>query len=352
MSANATNNAPAIGIKQFTLDVLNGSSLGVVVALIPAALTSQILALFPGNHVAGAITMMVTVAQSLLSVFAAMAVGHMLRLETLDAACIALATFVSSGAITTSKGVFVLNGTGSILNIMLTTFISAAMVLLIHRHLGQLKLVIEPTIVLIIGGGIGILTLPAMVAVQTFVGQLVASATHLTPILMGIVLGIIFAVLIVSPLSSVGIAMAIALTGIGSGAANAGIVVASFTLAWIGASANPLGGTLAHFLGSPKIQMANMLRRPLLFVPVIIGAGICGGAASLLQMNGTPFSAGFGFAGLIGPLTALQQSHGVLVWLRVLLTFVVIPVLAAGGLKWLFVNQLGWIKPQDAQLGE
>ncbi len=111
MSANATNNAPAIGIKQFTLDVLNGSSLGVVVALIPAALTSQILALFPGNHVAGAITMMVTVAQSLLSVFAAMAVGHMLRLETLDAACIALATFVSSGAITTSKGAFVFNGT-------------------------------------------------------------------------------------------------------------------------------------------------------------------------------------------------------------------------------------------------
>ncbi len=233
---------------------------------------------------------------------------------------------------------------------MLTTFISAGVVVLIHQHLGQLKMVVEPTLILIVGGGIGLMTLPAMTAVQTFVGQLVANATHLTPILMGIVLGIIFGILIVSPLSSVGIATAISLTGTGSGAANAGIVVTSFVLAWFGATVNPLGGTLAHFLGSPKIQMANMLRRPRLFIPVIMGSGLCGGAASWLGMSGTPFSAGFGFSGLIGPLTALQQSHGQLVGLRVLLAFVIIPVIVSVVLKWGFIDGWHLIATDDVRL--
>lgn len=74
--------------------------------------------------------------------------------------------------------------------------------------------------------------------------------------------------------------------------------MASFTLALMGASVNPIGGTLAHFVGSPKIQMANMLVKPKLFIPTSIGA-----VATMLNIKGTPFSAGFGFSGLVGPLT-------------------------------------------------
>ncbi len=339
-------------LKEFTLDVLNGSSLGIVITLIPAALTSQILKLFPAGAVVSQITMMVTVTQSLLAAIAAIVVGHMLRLQIMDTACIALATFISSGAIVTlPKGAgYALSGTGSILNIMLTLFISTGLVLLVKDHLGQLKIVLEPTIILLIGGGIGLATLKPMVAVQTVVGDVVATATHLTPILMGIVLAILFAVLILSPLSTVGIATAISLAGVGSGAANAGIVVASFTLAWMGASVNPLGGTLAHFLGSPKIQMANMLSRPRLFIPVIIGAGINGAVAAALKMNGTPFSAGFGFSGFIGPLTAWQESAGHLLGIRVLVTFVLVPVVLAGTLNFLFVKRTGFIQPENLKL--
>ncbi len=168
---------------------------------------------------------------------------------------------------------------------------------------------------------------------------------------MGILLGMIFAFLVVSPLSSVGIATAIGLSGVGSGAANAGIVVASFTLAVMGSSVNPLGGTLAHFIGSPKIQMANMLTKPRLFIPTTIASAIMGGVATLFNMNGTPFSAGFGFSGLIGPVTAYSLSDkNVLSIVAVLITFIIASVILAVILKWVFMTKFKWIRPADLKL--
>ncbi len=119
----------------------------------------------------------------------------------------------------------------------------------------------------------------------------------------------VFAVLIVSPISSVGIATAISLSGIASGSANLGIVAGSFTLAIMGASVNSLGTTLAHFIGTPKIQMANMLEKPKLFIPVMVNAAIAGAIGAIFNIKGTPMSAGFGFSGLIGPLAAWNETN-------------------------------------------
>lgn len=118
----------------------------------------------------------------------------------------------------------------------------------------------------------------------------------------------------------------------------------------MGARVNPIGGTLAHFVGSPKIQMANLLARPKLFVPLLIAAGISGFFASLMNLCGTPFSAGFGISGLIGPLTALQASSGDLLELRVLLGFFIIPALGAAAMHMLFVRVLHLIDPEELKL--
>ena len=212
-------------------------------------------------------------------------------------------------------------------------------------------MLLQPLIVVLLAGGLGLVTLAPLRQVQVLMGTAVAAATHLTPLLMGALLGMAFAFLVVSPLSSVGIAMAINLSGVGSGAANAGIVVASFTLAAMGASVNPIGGTLAHFIGSPKIQMANMLLKPKLFIPTTIGAGIMGILATVFDVKGTPFSAGFGFSGLIGPMTAYglsnQSAKGVV---DIVLVFVVLPCVLAMTLKWLFIKKCHLIKPEDLKL--
>lgn len=339
--------SPRRNWQDFKLNVLNGNSLGIIIALLPPALTSQVLLLFGQHPWVRLITMMTNVSQSMLPIIAAFAVGYFLRLSTLASASIGLASVVSAGVVTINpNNTYTLAGTGAILNIMLVTFISALLVLVLEPRLGQLKIIFLPTITLLIGGGIGLATLPWMIRIQNAIGNVVAVATHLSPLPMGIFLGLAFAALIVSPISSVGIATALGIAGVGSGAANAGIVAGALTLAWMSASVNPIGGTIAHVIGSPKIQMANMLRKPLLFIPVMIAAGIAGGVATLLSIKGTPFSAGFGASGLIGPLTALQASDSAYIWVRLLGAYIIAPVISAWLMNMIFVKKTSLIQPE------
>ena len=99
---------------------------------------------------------------------------------------------------------------------------------------------------------------------------------------------------------------------------------------------NSWGLFIAHFMGSPKIQMASMLSKPKLFIPVIIASAVAGGISSVLSMSGTPFSAGFGMSGFIGPITALNESAGSGIGLRVILTFFIVPIAMALIMKYIF----------------
>ncbi|QBO36826.1 PTS sugar transporter subunit IIC [Periweissella cryptocerci] len=350
VSAQATaRTKPNLG--KFVVDVLNGESLGIVITLIPAALISSLLKLFGDAQWATQAGFMVSLAQSLLPVVSAFAVAAILKLAVIDAASIALAAFVSAGVVTQTPNGMVIGGTGVILNILLVIFVATGMTIAIKNSFGHFKMLIQPLLVIIVAGGFGLLTLAPMAAVQTIVGQMVTTATALTPIVMGIVLGAAFAFLILSPLSSVGIATAIGLAGIGSGAANAGIVVAAFTLAAMGSSVNPIGASLATFLGSPKVQMANLLTKPKLFIAPLIGAGIMGGVATLFNIEGTAYSAGFGFAGLIGPITAYTTAGGgTQALISIVLVFGILPVALACALKYVFINKLGLIKPEDLKI--
>lgn len=165
-------------------------------------------------------------------------------------------------------------------------------------------------------------------------------------------MGIIFAILIVTPISTVGIATAIMLNGIGAGSANLGIVGASFALAAYGWKANPLGTSLAHFLGSPKMQMANILSKPKLFLPMALNAGILGGIGAALQIQGTPASAGFGFSGLVGPLAALDAMKAVTVGnvLELTVIFFILPIGLAYLSNLLFTKTLHYQVSEDYAL--
>ena len=193
--------------------------------------------------------------------------------------------------------------------------------------------------------------LPYVKNVTTLIGTIVMAFTKLQPLLMGILIGMSFAAMIVSPLSAAGIAIAIGLTGVASGAANLGIAGAGYTLGIMSSSVNGMGTTLAHFIGTPKIQMANMLEKPKLFVPVLCASGLSGLLAAIVNLQGTPSSAGFGFSGLIGPLAAyakMTPGWGSLILLTVL--YVVYPVALGFFMRWIFIDRLHFVSAEDLRL--
>ncbi|KRN27141.1 PTS sugar transporter subunit IIC [Liquorilactobacillus mali] len=338
--------------KEYTMNILNGISLGVVVALIPSALVGQLMTAIKGFFpYATTIIMMTSFAMSLLPVITGVCVSLYFKLNPIQISAVAIAAMVGSGVMQPGNGTFILKGTGDIINTGLTIALAVWVALLIGNRLKDFTMLLLPLLVIVIAGGIGLAILPYVRMIATTIGMIISNITSLQPLLMGTLMGICFAVLIVSPISSVGIATAIGLAGIGSGSANLGITAGSFMLAVYGSSVNPIGTSFAHFIGSPKIQMGNMLKKPLLFLPVCINAGIMGFIGALLHIGGNSMSAGFGFSGLIGPMAAYAgMDKNIMSFIILALIFVILPVLLAYVSRYIFIKRLGWIKPEDVLL--
>ena len=100
------------------------------------------------------------------------------------------------------------------------------------------------------------------------------------------------------------------------------------------------------------MQMANILSKPKLFLPMAINAGILGGVGAALNIQGTPASAGFGFSGLVGPLAALDAMKTVTVGniLELTLLFFVLPIGLAYISYLLFTKTLRYQVPEDYAL--
>ena len=335
--------------KTTILNILNGISMGVIAALIPAALLGQLMqALSFVWPFATEIINMTTIMQSLLAAISGFCVGYLFKMGPIEMSSIAGAATVASGAVSVQKGAFILNGTGDVINIGITITIAVLVVKLLSGRLGTYNILLMPVLVLLIAGGLGHILLPYVRMITGFIGNIITTFTHLQPHIMGILLGISFAVVIVSPVSSVGLGLAIGVTGISSGAANIGITAAAFTLAIMGFRVNGFGTTIAHFIGTPKIQMANMLEKPVLFIPVIISSGIAGLLAAIFNIQGTPQSAGFGFSGLIGPLAAYEKmNHGIGSVLLLTVLFVIVPIILGLIMRYLFINKFKIIQEKD-----
>ena len=332
--------------REFTLNVLNGISMGVVVSLIPGALLGQLMQalakIWP--TFAHAVLDITTFNMSLLPAMAGFSVGYLFKMNMVQMSSIAGAAMVGSGVIVKTQQGFGLAGTGDVINVGVTIVFSVLLAWLTGNKFKNYTILLLPIIVIVIGGSLGLLVLPYVKAVTALIGAGIKTFTLLQPILMGVLMGSAFAVLICSPISSVGIAAAIGITGIASGSANLGITAGAFTLAI-------MGSVIAHFFGTPKIQMGNMLEKPILYLPVVISSAIMGGLGAVFDIQGTPMSAGFGFSGLVGPLTAYGfMAPGWLSILSLSCLFVVLPVLLGYLMKYIFIDKRKLISATDLLL--
>ncbi|USS86344.1 PTS sugar transporter subunit IIC [Fructilactobacillus cliffordii] len=330
-------------LKTATNNILNGISIGLIVALVPGAILNAIVKpLVPHAPFLSIILAMTGIAAMLLPATSAVCVGMLAKFTPIQTTCLALAAAVGAGNAHFNQGQIAVTGSGNVLNIGITIAVAYALIIFVGKRLKGYTILLLPTLTLLIGGGIGLVTLGPVIAFTTAIGKLIMQFTGLQPLIMGALMGICFAILVLSPISSVGIATAIGISGIAAGSANLGITAAAFTVAIAGSSVNSLGTTISHFVGTPKIQMANVLKKPKLFIPSMINAAIVGSIGALFNVKGTPVSAGFGLSGLVGPLANLDahpHTTGSAIIVSLLL-FIVLPVALAFLSRYLFTDKL------------
>ena len=124
--------------KENLLNILNGVSSGVVIALVPGALINELMkgmsSFWPG---AQDILTMTTLMQNLLAVFAGLCVSYLLKLNLIQSGSVAAAAMIASGAFEMKNGHIMLNGSGDVINIALTIFIAATLVKYLTPKLGS-----------------------------------------------------------------------------------------------------------------------------------------------------------------------------------------------------------------------
>lgn len=338
--------------KSFMMNLLNGSALGIVVALVPGALLGELIkALTPYCPELSVLTQMIGATNAMVGIAVGVAIGYMFKFTPIESISVGLATMIAGGAVRFVEAGIQIKGTGDIFTMVFTAGIAAGLILLLRGKAHGYAILLIPTVSLFVAGTLGRLAFPYFIAFSQLLGSWIAHLLTLEQTMMAVLIAVAFACLIVSPVSSVGIATAIHLAGVGSGAANLGICACAFSLAVAGRRVNPLGTCAAHFVGSPKLSMPNIVAKPKLLLPICLNAALAGVLASLFHIQGTEFSAGFGLSGLIGPVNHLKLAGwGAGQLLVSLLVFVLVPVAGAFAADWLFVGKLKWIAPEDYRI--
>ncbi|MCX8721371.1 MULTISPECIES: PTS sugar transporter subunit IIC [unclassified Lactobacillus] len=328
-----------ITVKTFLNNILAGTATGIIVGLIPNAVVSAILKLFGANPVTTGINQALLIFQCATPLLIGALIAIQFKMVPLDVAIVGAAACVGSGVTkfvpqmvnpaTKAQGVFVSAGTGDLINTMITSGLAVGLLLLVGDHFGSVKIIAAP---ILIGGGagwIGMLILPYVSKITTWLGTLINSFTTLQPVLMCILIACMFAILIISPISTVAIGMAIQLNGLSAGAAAMGVAATTLVLVVHSWRTNKSGVTLAIALGAMKMMMPNLFRHPIILLPSIITAIVTAIPVALLGVSGTPASAGFGLVGLVGPIASLDAGKASISIFVALLVWIVIPVVVA-----------------------
>ncbi|MDG6881696.1 hypothetical protein A6A21_04035 [Phocoenobacter uteri] len=320
-------------MKDFLYKLLFGMAQAVVIALSPNAILGT--ALKPFVHIPSIAVFMdaLVVMQGLVSFITGILVALAFKLNPMKATIIGAAAFVSSGVLKHTDNGLMLVGIGDLLNVLIFTSLSVLITLWLKDRLGSLTILIQPIIAGALVGFLGLMALPYIASVTVAIGKMILYFTQLQPLLMSILIAISFAVLIISPISTVAISLIISLSGLASGAANLGVTSTAAVLV-IGSlyARNKSGVALAVFLGAMKMMIPNLFKAPIMYVALISNAIIVGVTAYSFHITGTPISAGFGLAGMIGPIEAYNQAINAgldMPLTRVLLSYAVIPFLGA-----------------------
>ncbi|MCL1948995.1 MAG: PTS sugar transporter subunit IIC [Turicibacter sp.] len=314
--------------KVFINNVLNGSALGIIIGVLPNPIVAAILGLFGDGPLITLGRQMGTIYQMATPIFIGALVAMQFKFPPLRVAVVAGAAFLGSGVVrfNADLGVFVGAGAGDILNTMLTAAIAVGILLLIGKKFGSTEIVFCSLLVGIGVGFIGALLLPHVSGVTRLIGHGINTFTELHPFPMSILLGMSGTLIILSPLSTVAIGLAIGLSGLAAAGFSMGVAAVSLMLVVNSWKINKPGVTLAAGLGAMKMFMPNLFRTPIMLVPAFFTAAVAALPVALFNIQGTPTSSGFGIIGLLGPLTAIELGSSL--WVTVVSWFIV-PTLAS-----------------------
>lgn len=226
----------------------------------------------------------------------------------------------------------------------------------------KVDIIVTPAVTVAGGCGLALAVAPWVGALASSLGAFIMWATELQPFFMGIIVSVVIGIALTLPISSAAICAALSLTGLAGGAALAGCCTQMVGFAVMSFRENGVGGLLSQGLGTSMLQMGNIVKKPVIWLPTILASAIIGPIATCifqLQQNGPAIASGMGTSGLVGPigvytgwisdLATGAAAPGVFEWLGLALVCFVLPALITGAFSFA-LRKVGIIKEGDLKL--
>ena len=260
---------------------------------------------------------------------------------------------IAAATLFTEEGAVLLAGPGEPLGAFIAAYVAIELGRLVAGKT-RLDIILTPLVGIFSGSVTGLLVGPPISRLMTRLGDMINWGTEQQPFLMGIVVSVLMGMILTLPISSAALGVILNLSGLAAGAATVGCCCNMVGFAVASFKENGVSGLLAQGIGTSMLQIPNIMRKPVIWLPAILSSAILGPVGTLLfKMANNATGSGMGTAGLVGQImtwqTMVPNEGAVLVLIKILLLHFILP-----GLISLFLancmRKLGWIKDGDMKL--
>ncbi|MDD2971178.1 MAG: PTS sugar transporter subunit IIC [Lachnospiraceae bacterium] len=345
-------------LNKIFIDGLSGMASGLFATLIIGTIIQQI-----GNLIPGSVGTYIVMLGKMAAAVTGAGIGMGVAVRFGESPLV-----IVSSAVTGMTGAFaskIIAGTVLVDGVMqfagpgepLGAFIAALTGIFIgHMVSGKTKvdILITPLVCIVTGGAVGLILGPPISAFMTGLGAIINWGTIQAPFLMGIVVSVLMGIILTLPISSAALGIILNLSGIAAGAATVGCCANMVGFAVASYRDNKVNGLLAQGLGTSMLQIGNIVKKPIIWLPAIITSAILGPVSTMVVgMTNNATGSGMGTAGLVGQITTYQtmtefQSPALVLMEMAVLHFILPAILSWGIAE--FMRKKKWIVDGDMKL--
>lgn len=326
-------------LNEIFIDGLSGMASGLFATLIIGTIIQQIGVMIPGS-VGEAVVMMGKIASAVTG--AGIGCGTAIKLKASPLVLLSAAVTGMMGAFAAKiiagsvlvDGAIVLAGPGEPLG----AFIAAVVGIYVGKLVSgktKVDILVTPFACIISGSTVGLVLGPPISAFMSWLGSIINWGTVQAPFVMGIIVSVLMGMILTLPISSAALGIILGLDGIAAGAATVGCCANMIGFAVASYRENKVNGLLAQGLGTSMLQISNIVKKPVIWLPAIITSALLGPVSTMVfGMTNNATGSGMGTAGLVGQINTYQTmvdagvAPGVVLAQIILMHFILPGILA------------------------
>lgn len=348
-------------LNRLFIDGLSGMALGLFSTLIIGTIIQQVGKMF-GNEIGEYLIVFGKIAASLTGAGIGCGVAYKFKESPLVVLSAATAGMVGAFAANISKGLVILEsgaiqyiGPGEPLGAFIAAFIGIEIGRLISGKT-KVDIVLVPLASILSGSIAGMFLSPPISKFMSGIGLMIEFGTNQRPILMGIIVSVLMGMILTLPISSAAVGLALGLSGLSAGAATVGCCANMIGFAVASYRENKMGGFLAQGIGTSMLQVPNIYKRPIIWLPAIISSAILGPlSTAVFKMTNNAIGSGMGTSGLVGQImtyetmVTTENGNPINILIKILVLHFILPAILSLGISE-YMRKKALIKEGDMKL--